>query len=67
MVLNKVGLIRSGQMKDFYIKVVSDEDTGGFYILYSRDFENKSAEGYDEWYSDEATTENIVDKLDVEW
>ena len=54
-------------MKDFYIKVVSDEDTGGFYILYSRDFENKSAEEYDEWYSDEATTENIVDKLDVEW
>lgn len=67
MIWNKVGLVKSGPMKGFYVKLVSDEDTGGFYILYSGDFQEKTAEGYDEWYPDEVTIEAAVDELEIEW
>ena len=35
-IFNTIGLAKSGDMKDFYIKVVDDtSESGGFYILLS--------------------------------
>ena len=48
--LGRTCLIRTGDMAGFYLRAEYDEDTGGYYVYYSRDFSDLSAEGYDEWY-----------------
>lgn len=65
---NKIGLIKSGDMKDFFVKVINDtENTGGYYILYSRDFSDKTAEGYDDWFLIEEDVEKYLETITVDW
>lgn len=65
---NKEGYIHKGEMSGFYIKIVPDiEGTGGYYVLYSRDFSQITAEGYDEWYLDIEVINRLLSEIDVEW
>ena len=58
MLFHQIGYITNGDMKGFYVKAVRDtEDSGGCYLLFSKDFGDPHAEGYDEWYS---TPEELV-------
>ncbi len=55
-------------MSGFYVRVVHDvQDTGGYYVLYSKNFNQSTAEGYDEWYLDEQIIENLFHEMVVEW
>lgn len=39
------GYITAGDMRSFYVKIVPDpEDTGGYYLLFSKDFHDPHAE-----------------------
>lgn len=65
---NKIGYIRRGKHAGFYIKVAYDpEDTGGYYVFFSRDFSEKTAEGYDNWYLDLEDVERLLGTLEIEW
>ena len=65
--ISQTGYITSGDMKDFYIKTLFDEDSGGYYILYSKNFDDKNAEGYDEWYPDIETVNSRLTDMEIEW
>ena len=68
VLLNKIGYISSGDMKSFYLKIVHDiENTGGYYILFSKDFNNLYAEGYDEWYLNLEELTGRFNDFNVEW
>ncbi len=68
ILLNKIGYISSGDMKSFYLKIVHDtEKTGGYYILFSRDFSDFYAEGYDEWYLNLEELTDRFNDFNVEW
>lgn len=65
---DKEGYIVDGIMKGFYIKIIFDkEETGGYYVFYSKNFKDKTAEGYDEWYLDIKVIESLLNEIDVEW
>ncbi len=65
---NVIGLAQSGDMKNFYVKVVDDtSETGGYYILFSADFSDPSAKGYDEIYFDINGVDNRINELNVMW
>lgn len=65
---NKIGLVESGDMSGFYVKILPDpDDTGGYYILYSMDFSDRSAECYDEWRLNELEIENYFNNVTVNW
>lgn len=68
---DKVGFICKGAtngMNGFYVKVVDDtQNTGGYYVLYSRNFADITAEGYDEWYPDIEPINCLFRELNVEW
>ena len=67
-IFNTIGLAKSGDMKDFYIKVVDDtSESGEFYILFSTNFRDPSAEGYDEIYFDIKDVYNRLNELNVLW
>ena len=64
----RTSLIRSGEMQGFYIRIICDTaDTGGCYVLYSRDFNDPAAEGYDEWYPSASDAEQALRQLSVTW
>lgn len=63
----RTGYITSGDMKDFYVRALFDEDSGGYSILYSKDFNDKTAEGYDEWYPDIETVNSRLTDMEIEW
>ena len=54
-------------MKDFYVRALFDEDSGGYSILYSKDFNDKTADGYDEWYPDIETVNSRLTDMEIEW
>ena len=54
-------------IKGFYVKVLFDEDSEGYYIFYSKNFDDKTAEGYDEWYPDIETVSSRLSEMEVEW
>ncbi|MCR5122905.1 MAG: hypothetical protein K6B74_10860 [Ruminococcus sp.] len=55
-------------MSSFYVKAFHDnEDTGGYYLLFSKNFDDPQAEGYDEWYPDLEDLTRRINSLDVEW
>ncbi len=65
---NTIGYSRSGDMKGFYVKIIQDStETGGCYLLFSKDFDNKEAEGYDEWYFDDEAILSRLSELNVDW
>lgn len=65
---NKIGLVKSGDMSGFYVKVLPDLDgTGGYYILYSKDFSSKYSEGYDDWMLTDAEVQNYFKTISVDW
>jgi hypothetical protein len=66
---NKIGLIVDGEYKGFYIKIVEDlNNTGGYYLLYSKNFYDKTAEGYDEWFFNFVDLINFVsESLTINW
>lgn len=65
---NKIGLVKSGDMSGFYVKILPDpNETGEYYILYSKDFSDLSAEGYDEWRLNELEIENYFNNITVNW
>ena len=63
----RTGYITSGDMKDFYVRALFDVDSGGYSILYSKDFNDKTAEGYDEWYPDIETVNSRLTDMEIEW
>ncbi len=66
--LNTIGYIADGDMRSFYLKIVYDlEDTGGYYIFFSRDFSDLRAEGYDEWYRNSEELTARLHDFNVEW
>lgn len=65
--ISRRGYIINGDMKAFYVKVSFDEDTGGYYICFSRDFDEITAEGYDEWYPDIEAVSSRLSEMEVEW
>lgn len=65
--ISQTGYIISGDMKDFYFKALFDEDSGGYFILYSKNFDDKNAEGYDEWYPDIETVNSRLTDMEIEW
>ena len=65
---NPTGLVQTGEMKDFWVKPVPDvEGTGGYCLLFSKDFSNQQAEGYDEWYPNPDDAEKRIGELNVDW
>lgn len=55
-------------MKTFYLKIVHDIDnTGGYYILFSKDFNDLYAETYDEWYLNLEELTGRFSDFNVEW
>ena len=45
------GYITKGKMKGFFVRLIDDAPIcGGYYLLFSKDFSDPNAEGYDEWY-----------------
>lgn len=63
MLFYQTGYITDGDMKGFYVKAIRDADaTGGCYLLFSKDFKDPHAEGYDEWY---LTEEELVRRCDA--
>ena len=65
--LDRLGYIRSGDMRDFYIKIMYDKMTDGFFVFYSKEPGNKYAEGYDEWYENYKTVNDLFGKRDIAW
>ena len=66
MLFHQTGYITDGDMKGFYVKAVQDaEDTGGCYLLFSKDFSDPYAEGYDEWYPTPEDLERRCDAFTV--
>jgi hypothetical protein len=66
---NKIGLIREGKNKGFFIKVVEDlDETGGYFVFYSKDFNKKEAEGYDDWFLEREVLENFINNdVSIDW
>ncbi|MBQ5340327.1 MAG: hypothetical protein J6Z40_14340 [Oscillospiraceae bacterium] len=65
---NEIGFVQTGDMKGFYVKPVQDVDgTGGYYLLFSKDFSNKQAEGYDEWYLNPDDIAKRIRELNIDW
>ena len=65
---NKIGLVKNGDMVGFYVKIFPDiNSTGGYYILYSKDFSDKTAEGYDDWLLNEYEVESYFRNIIVDW
>lgn len=65
---NTIGLAQTGDMKGYYVKPVQDTDeTGGCYLFFSKDFSNKQAEGYDEWYLNPDDLSKRIDELNIDW
>lgn len=65
---NKIGLVKSGDMVGFHVKILPDiNGTGGYYILYSKDFSDKTAEGYDDWLLNEYEVESYFKNIIVDW
>ena len=64
--ISRTGYITIGNMKDFYVKALFDQDSGGYYILYSKNFCDKTAEGYDEWYPDIETVSSRLSEMEIE-
>ena len=65
---NETGLAQAGDMQGFYVRAVQDSgDTGGCYLLFSRNFDQPNAEGYDEWYLKPKELEHRIAELDIAW
>ena len=65
---NTIGLVKSGDMKGYYVKAYPDNDgTGGYYLLFSKDFSNTQAEGYDEWYPNLDELSNRFSDFNIDW
>ena len=66
--LNTTGLIRTGHMAGYYVRVTDDRQvSGGYFILFSvqSDFEGSY---YDEWVLAEEFAEYVSDcQWDVAW
>jgi hypothetical protein len=51
--LNKIGLIESGDYSGWQVKIeLCSPDSESCLVLLSRNFEDGSAEGYDDWVKD---------------
>lgn len=65
---NVIGLVQTGNMKGYYVKPVRDTDgTGGYYLLFSKDFGNKQADGFDEWYLNPDDVIKRIGELNIDW
>ncbi|WP_202593513.1 hypothetical protein [Tolumonas lignilytica] len=52
--IGNVGLIEAGDDIGYQVKIVDDsENTGGFLILISKDFNNSDSEAFDDWVANE--------------
>lgn len=63
--IDRVGRVRSGDMAGFQVKVAYDPDnTGGYYILFSR-----GDEGYNAWVLNEDALKGYFEeaKYLIEW
>lgn len=51
--IGKIGVIESGDYKDWQVKVERcDSKSENFLVLISQDFQDLSSEGYDDWVED---------------
>ena len=58
-------LVTSGDMAGFCLRAEYDSGTGGYYVYFSRDFSDPSAEGYDEWFEHREDAEAYMNSLDL--
>lgn len=65
--LERLAEITDGDMAGFCLKAGYDEDTGGYRVLFSKDFDDLAAEGYDEWYPSYDDVKRRLGELDVIW
>ncbi len=61
------GYIIGSYMKGFYVQVSFDKDSGGYYIYFLKNIDDKNAERYDEWYPDIETVRSRLTDMEVEW
>lgn len=65
---NVIGLAQTGDMKSYYVKPVQDIDgTGGYYLFFSKDFNNRQAEVFDEWYLNPEDISKRIVELNIDW
>lgn len=57
--------VNSGDMAFFFLRAGHDENTGGYYVYYSRDFSDPTAEGCDEWFERRENDEMLIGSLDL--
>jgi 1,2-phenylacetyl-CoA epoxidase catalytic subunit len=67
--IDTIGFVIEGENKGFYIKITEDlTNTGGYLLLYSKNFGDKNAEGYDEWFLDYNDMINyIIEYHTIKW
>lgn len=60
-------ILREGYTADgFCIRLIDDTAiAGGYLLLFSRDFSDPAAEGYDEWYESLEDAEKRFESLDT--
>lgn len=60
------GYITKGKMKGFFVRLIDDAPiSGGYYLLFSKDFSDPNAEGYDEWYESLEDAERAFGAFDI--
>ncbi len=58
--------VMSGDMRGFFLRLADDTaNTGGYLLLFSRDFSDPAAEGFDEWYERREDAEARIGSLDA--
>ena len=58
--------VMSGDMAGFYVRLADDTaNTGGYLLLFSRNFSDPAAEGFDEWYERRGDAEARIGSLDA--
>ena len=62
--------LKAGQIliDDEVVQTYPDNDgTGGYYLLFSKDFSNTQSEGYDEWYPNLDELSNRFSDFNIDW
>ena len=60
------GIIRKGRWGEGWQIRIEDE-SGGYLILYSRDFTNREAEAYDGWAANEEELAVQLRDFEIDW
>ena len=68
--INKVGIIESGDDAGYQVKILDDSDnTGGYLVLISKDFDDSSSEAFDDWVQNESALVKYIQESNwiIKW